>query len=68
MSVYMYKCRDCGAEFDEPYVYYERHGFTYGSFEKWSECPHCGSCDYDYAHVVEREEALETEEEEDDED
>ena len=64
----MFKCRECGCEFDEPYVYYERHGFTHGPFERWSECPHCGSCDYDDAYVVEAEEARKAEEEEVDED
>ena len=53
----MYKCRECGCEFDEPYTYVERHGFTHGPFERWSECPHCGSCDYDDAYIVEQEEA-----------
>lgn len=70
MSAYQYKCRECGAEFDVPHRWVERHGLTYGPFEKWSECPHCGSCDYDDAYVVEREEevACELEEEEEDED
>ena len=52
----MFKCRECGCEFDEPHTYEERHGFAHGPFEKFSECPHCGSCDYDDAYVVEREE------------
>ena len=64
----MFKCRECGCEFDEPHVYYERHGFTHGPFERGSECPHCGSCDYDDAYVVEAEEARKAEEEEVDED
>ena len=61
----MFKCRECGCEFDEPHVYYERHGFTHGPFEQWSECPHCGSCDYGDANIVKRE--LKVEDEEDDE-
>ena len=61
MSSYAYKCRECGAEFDEPHRWVERHGFTYGPFEDWSECPYCGSCDFGDANVVEREEALEAE-------
>lgn len=64
MSWFQYKCRECGCEFDEPHRYVERHGFTHGPFEKWSECPHCGSCDY----VVEAEEARKAEEVEGDED
>ena len=59
MSRFQYKCRECGCEFDEPYTYEESHGFNYGPFEKFSECPNCGSFDYDDACVVEREEALE---------
>ena len=61
MSRFQYKCRECGCEFDEPYTYEERHGFTHGPFERFSECPRCGSCDYDDAYVVEQEEALEAE-------
>lgn len=64
MSAYTYKCRECGAEFDEPHRWVERHGFTYGPFEHWSACPLCGSCDYGDSYVVERE--LEAEEEEED--
>ena len=67
MSMYTYKCRECGCEFDEPHVYYERHGFTYGLFEHWSVCPCCGSCDYDESYIVERELAEEAEEGEGDE-
>ena len=37
------------------------HGFTYGPGEHWSACPYCGSCDYDEAYVVEREEAADLE-------
>ena len=63
-----YKCRECGATFEEPHRWVERHGFTYGPFEHWSACPYCGSCDYDEAYIVERGEALkaELEAEEDD--
>ena len=53
----MFKCRECGCEFDKPFTYVERHGFTHGPFERWGECPHCGSCDYGDAYIVEREEA-----------
>ena len=47
-----YKCRMCGAEFDEPHVFFEHHGFTSGPYEKWSVCPECGDTDYDYAREV----------------
>lgn len=56
----MYKCRECGCEFDEPRTYEERHGFTHGPFERFTVCPHCDSCDWDDAITVERE--LEAEE------
>ena len=61
MSAYSYKCRECGEYFDEPHCWVERHGFTYGPFEHWSACPYCGSCDYDEAYVVEREEEADLE-------
>ena len=41
-----YKCQVCGYKFDEPNVYYERHGFNYGNGERWSVCPNCGEADY----------------------
>ena len=56
MSIFNYKCRECGAEFDEPHRWVEHHGFTYGPFENWSACPYCGSCDYDDSYTVEQEE------------
>lgn len=61
----MYKCRDCGYTFEEPHRWVERHGFTYGPFEEWSACPHCGSCDYDDEYTVNREIADLAEEEDD---
>lgn len=67
MSAYTYKCRECGAEFDEPYQWVERHGFTCGPFEPWSACPYCGSCDYDESYIVEHEEEIERELAEEDE-
>lgn len=57
----MYKCRECGCEFNEPFTYVERHGFTHGPFEKFRECPCCGSCDFDDAYIVETEEAYQAE-------
>lgn len=51
----MYKCRTCGEVFNEPRVIVERHGFTDGMYEKISECPECGSGDYDYATIVDKE-------------
>ena len=68
MSAYIYKCRECGAEFDEPRRWVERHGFTNGPFEHWSACPCCDSCDYGDAYIVEREEEIGRELEMEDED
>jgi len=42
----MYKCNDCGREFEEPHEYIERHGFTDGLYETWRVCPCCGSPDF----------------------
>lgn len=64
MSAYTWKCRECGAEFDEPHCYVERHGFTHGPFEHFSECPYCGSGDFDESYIVEREEENEEDNEE----
>lgn len=37
-----YKCCNCGNIFNEPNVYYERHGFSYGPGERIECCPDCG--------------------------
>lgn len=50
-----YKCRDCGEYFDEPHRWVEKHGFADGPYEKWSACPHCGSCDYGFSGIVDAE-------------
>lgn len=50
-----YMCRECGEGFDEPHVYFERHGFTHGPAEQFAVCPCCGSCDWAEAIVVEAE-------------
>lgn len=41
----MFKCKDCGCEFEEPRSYREYHGLDYGYETLW-ECPNCGSGDY----------------------
>lgn len=38
----MWICLECREVFEEPQRWEERHGFTYGPFEKWSGCPYCG--------------------------
>ena len=42
-------CIDCGAIFEEPQHWEDRHGFDYGPFEEWSGCPYCGGA-YAEAH------------------
>lgn len=38
----MFKCMDCGYEFDTPDTLKERHGLDYG-YEEWDCCPMCHS-------------------------
>ncbi len=42
----MYKCEDCGREFDEPDIITETHGLSSPPFEKVAVCPYCNSTDY----------------------
>ena len=56
-----YKCNHCGERFDEPYEYVEMHGFDYGPGEAWSECPYCGSTDFDEAHMSDEDDEEEEE-------
>lgn len=37
-----YTCLDCGATFDEPKRWEERHGLDTPPYEQWSGCPICG--------------------------
>lgn len=37
----MYKCRNCGARFEEPAVAFERHGLSEGPYESIEVCPYC---------------------------
>lgn len=57
-----YRCRCCHQEFDDPYVYFEKHGFYQPPYEKWVVCPYCLETDFDYATIVDQE-AEEIEEE-----
>ena len=41
----MFKCRDCGCEFEEPSEHREYHSLDYG-YETFFECPNCRSYDY----------------------
>ena len=43
----MYICYECGALFDTPDTYVERHPYGMGyATERWSMCPCCESNDY----------------------
>ena len=42
----MFKCKDCGCEFDEPKYNREYHGLEYG-YEELGVCPSCGSTEYE---------------------
>jgi hypothetical protein len=37
----MYRCKECGFVFEEPYEYEETHGLDTPPYEKWSVCPRC---------------------------
>lgn len=39
----MYKCKDCGRDFDKPYIHKEGHGFNEPPFEEEKLCPACRS-------------------------
>lgn len=43
----MWKCHECGEEFDEPKYYQECVGEFWGApaYETWVICPHCKSED-----------------------
>lgn len=38
----MYICYECECVFQEPERYCEKHGLSYGPYEYWDGCPHCG--------------------------
>ena len=42
----MFKCNDCGCEFDTPETTREFHGLDYG-YENQYSCPNCGGTDYE---------------------
>lgn len=46
----MFKCNDCGCEFESPVEGREYHGLEYG-FETTYHCPNCGSNDYNAGKV-----------------
>ena len=48
-------CRECHNTFDEPRVCVETHGFLNGPYERFEECPWCGSCDFDDEFIVQHE-------------
>lgn len=56
MFDYIYRCKDCGEEFDEPAVHIENHPEVDWGEEYWEVCPHCGSFNYDKIEDDEEEE------------
>lgn len=48
----MFRCNDCGCEFEAAMVVREHHGLDYG-FEEIGVCPCCGESDYTEAHRCE---------------
>ena len=54
----MFKCRDCGAYFQECEEVSESRGEFWGmpAYETMCYCPECGSDDFDEDYVVEAEE------------
>lgn len=57
-----FMCRECHNTFDEPRACVETHGFLSGPYERFEECPWCGSCDFDDEFNVQRELERELEE------
>lgn len=52
----MYRCNDCGYEFDEPKIIREQQGY-YGNapaWEEWAVCPAC--LENDYSEITDEEE------------
>lgn len=43
----MFKCNDCKAEFDEPKIVFETHGFSSPPYERWAVCPRCKNNNFD---------------------
>lgn len=62
--MYRFKCWDCGKYFDDPKYVKEYRGEFWGSpaYESMAYCPYCDG-DFDEAHIVEKAEAEEQEEE-----
>ena len=42
----MFKCHDCGREFEEFNTHFETHGLPTGPFERLETCPSCGSTNF----------------------
>lgn len=43
----MFRCNDCGEEFDAPEYYIEYHGDASAPGERWAVCPRCGDTDFE---------------------
>ncbi len=49
----MFKCNECGFEFEEPRVVYETHGLDTPPYERWYLCPNCGESSFEEIEMVE---------------
>jgi hypothetical protein len=50
----MFICTECGLVFDEPKIFFEKHGLDAPPFERWSVCPRCEENDFVEAEECER--------------
>jgi DNA-directed RNA polymerase subunit RPC12/RpoP len=66
----MYKCNECGHEFDEPERWDEMRGEFWGvmAYETMAGCPRCYSTDFDEISEDDDDETSDDEEEGDDDD
>lgn len=51
----MFKCNNCGHEFENCDTHFETHGLSFGPFEEFSTCPSCRSTDFENIGLEEQE-------------
>lgn len=51
----MFKCNNCGHEFENCDTHFETHGLSCGPFEEFSTCPSCRSTDFEDIGLEEQE-------------
>jgi len=57
--IYIYKCNDCGYEFEYPKIIEESHGLDTPPYERFAVCPCCLDTDYDEIIDIEEEDEME---------